>query len=136
MKRLKSHLDALAGRGKIDYWADTEIQPGLVWREEIEAALDRAAAGVLLMTPSFLESPFIRDVEIRRLLERAHADGCQVWSLIVRPSVYAGIDELATFQAFNSPSAPLSGMRTHKQDQVLSELALSLARIFPAQVEQ
>jgi hypothetical protein len=131
MKKLKVHLDGLAGRGKVDYWSDKQIATGHLWRSEIEAALERAAAGVLLVTPKFLESAFIRDVEIRRLLERASSEGCQIWALIVKPSVYAGIPELASFQAFNDPAAPLNGMTTYKQDKVLSEIVLALAKAFP-----
>jgi hypothetical protein len=133
MKKLKVHLDGLAGRGRIDYWCDKEIATGHSWRYEIQAALERAAVGVLLITPKFLESPFIRDVEIRRLLERASSDGCEIWALIVKPSVYTEVPELASFQAFNEPSAPLSGMTTHKQDKVLSEIVLTLAKAFPTQ---
>jgi GTPase SAR1 family protein len=133
MMKLKVHLDGLAGRGKIAYWSDKNIATGHRWRSEVEAALDRAAAGVLLVTPKFLESSFIRDVEIKRLLERAGTDGCQIWALIVKPSVYAGIPELASFQAFNKPSAPLSGMTTHKQDKIFSEIALALAKAISAQ---
>ena len=131
LNKLRTQLEGLAGRGKIDYWSDKDIAPSQQWRREIEAALDRAAVGVLLVTPKFLESVFIRDVEVRRLLERATSDGCQIQSLIVKPSVFTAIQELSVFQAVNDPSAPLSTMPSHKQDKILSKLALDLAKAFP-----
>jgi hypothetical protein len=131
LNKLKAHLEALAMRGKVTYWVDTDIRPAGVWRDEIEVALDRAAAGVLMVTPAFLQSPFIREVELRRLLERASVDGCQIWPLIVKHSVYTGIEELARLQSFNAPSTPLNAMRAPKQDEVLSRLALALAKQFP-----
>ena len=132
LKKLEPHLSALADRGHIDYWADTRIRPSVRWRDEVEAALNRAAAAILLVTPSFLASEFIKDVELAKLLSRADSDGCQVWSLIVRPSVFSGVPELARFQTFNSPTTPVSKLRLHQQDELFSRLALALAELFPA----
>jgi hypothetical protein len=41
-------------------WIDQQIPPGEHWRAEIEQALGRSRFGLLLLSPGFLASEFIR----------------------------------------------------------------------------
>lgn len=45
-------------------WQDIEILPGLEWKAEIGDALKKCDIGLLLITPSFLSSSFIREYEL------------------------------------------------------------------------
>jgi TIR domain len=49
---------------KFTLWQDIEILPGQDWRGGIEKALRECDLGLLLITPSFLSSRFVRDVEL------------------------------------------------------------------------
>lgn len=51
-------------------WRDTAILVGEAWKAEIDDALAQCHLGLLLISPSFLASPWVRD-EVRRLLERS-----------------------------------------------------------------
>lgn len=54
----------------LDPWWDRRLLVGQTWRSEIEAAIEVADFGLLLLSPSFLASPFIVGVELPGLLRR------------------------------------------------------------------
>lgn len=51
-------------------WTDHQILPGEHWRTEIDAALETAAFGLLLVSPAFLASGFITRNELPALLAK------------------------------------------------------------------
>ena len=52
LQRLQVHLKPFARRGDLVLWDDTKIDPGDRWRSAIRDAIERAAASVLLISPS------------------------------------------------------------------------------------
>jgi hypothetical protein len=60
--------EALQRSGILDIWSDGRIVPGQIWMDEIESALSRAKAAVLLVNADFLASDFIAQHEPPRLL--------------------------------------------------------------------
>ncbi|MCW2247729.1 hypothetical protein M2352_003363 [Azospirillum fermentarium] len=83
-----SHFSALRRAGIIDMWTDDRIAVGDYWRQEIEEAIERAAAAVFLITANFLASDFINDEEVPRLLERQRKNGLAVIPVIARPCAF------------------------------------------------
>lgn len=67
MRRLKQHLDASNTR-RFQVWSDRHILVGANWDDEIRAALARADAGLVLLSPAVLASAYVRRVELPRLL--------------------------------------------------------------------
>ena len=65
--RLHPHLKAAR---EYDYrlWRDTMILPGENWAEEISQALEACDFGLLLTSPAFFASDFIRDEELIRFV--------------------------------------------------------------------
>src|SRR4051812_16033184 len=68
------YLNPLKRSGKIAIWSDRAILVGNKWSEEIKAALDNCEIMLLLISPFFLASDYINDVEISRAMER-HKQG-------------------------------------------------------------
>jgi TIR domain-containing protein len=122
LKRLRVHLKPLESRYGVDVWADTDIKPGSKWRDEIERALATAKVAVLLISADFIASDFIEKSELPPLLRAAEAEGAVILPLILSPSMYSRIDELAQFQAINDPSMPLVELSKGQQEQVLVSL--------------
>src|SRR5262245_41912601 len=63
-------LQPVQDQGLVKVWSDREIDAGEDWRGAIRSALEDARIGILLVTPDFLSSSFIRDEELRRLLAK------------------------------------------------------------------
>jgi len=70
LDRLQRHLQA-AKHYHYDLWRDHLILPGENWREEIEKALDACDFGLLLTSPAFFASDFIREHELSRFVPDA-----------------------------------------------------------------
>jgi hypothetical protein len=123
--RLVSHLKALNVES-LDVWDDRRIGVGADWFREIQAAMDRAAVAVLLVSADFLTSGFIRDTEVPHLLNRRRADGLLVIPLFVRPCGWQAVDWLAAIQGRPKDGKPLSKCRRPQAEQFLTDLALEV----------
>ena len=123
LKRLQVHLKPLERAGSIEWWDDTKILPGMVWRDEIEKALAAAQIGVLLVSADFVASDFIAKNELPPLLAAAQDRGLTILSLIVGPSRFKRMPELSRFQAVNDPDRPFIGLSKAEQEADLLKLA-------------
>lgn len=73
MVRLKTHLSAIERGFGLAFWWDERIAPGNYWRDEIAAAIDEADVVILGVTPDFIASNYIYDVELPALRRRVRA---------------------------------------------------------------
>jgi tetratricopeptide (TPR) repeat protein len=144
LNRLLEYLQPLVIQNRISAWSDTEIEAGEQWDKSIKAQLQNANAAVLLISPAFLGSKYIRNSELPALLMNAMNKGTAVLPVILRHSPFSettfkypdpaqGPNELALsiFQSANPPDEPLNSMEEHDQDKVLLSVArriLALAR--------
>jgi hypothetical protein len=71
LKQLRPLLSGLEQEGIIEFWDDGKLAKGEQWRPQIEKVLSDCIGGVLLVSPDFLGSPFITDVELPALLSTA-----------------------------------------------------------------
>lgn len=96
----------------IEHWVDTRIRPGESWKQEIELALQRAKAAVILVSIEMMNSTFIRDVELPSLLKSTR--DLLVVPLFINavPTVVLERNGLLDFQGINAPDNPLDGWST------------------------
>jgi formylglycine-generating enzyme required for sulfatase activity len=130
LERLQTMLAPLQRQGALDVWADTRIQPGQLWKEEIQKALARAKVAVLLVSPDFLASEFIHKDELPPLLEASSKEGVTILWVPVRPSLYKATT-IAHFQAAHDPKTPLSMLPLAQQEAELVRIAEKLIAIRP-----
>jgi hypothetical protein len=121
-RQLVEHLQPLSKAGRLDVWVDKQVAPGSKWQSDIEAAIDRAGVAVLLVSRTFLASPFITTVELPRVLARAQAGDIRVLWVHVKPSTYLAVPELRELQAAIDPGTPLALMSAAKAEQALVEI--------------
>jgi hypothetical protein len=126
LDRLLVHLRPLERAGAIRAWADTTRAAGSDWRAEIAAAISAARVAVLLVSADFIASDFVTKGELPPLLDAVRGRGAVVIPVIVSPSRFEQIPELASLQSSNAPSRPLSALRKHEQERRLVELSIQI----------
>ena len=84
-KQLETHLSLLKDQGDIRGWHDRGIEAGTEWDGVIGQNLEEAGIILLLVSADFLASPYCKDVEIARAMERHEAGTARVIPVILRP---------------------------------------------------
>lgn len=116
LERLRPFLEDLRQDGSIDYFDDTQIASGTDWRRAVAEALDRATAAILLVSQSYLASPFIRGNELPPLLEAAEKRGCRILPVVISPCTFLENQSISRFQAVNDPERPLTRRGAHYRE--------------------
>jgi hypothetical protein len=126
LDRLLVHLSPLAETGQADVWADTRLQPGTVWLEEIRDALATTKVAILLVSPDFLASRFIANEELPPLLKAAEQEGVLILLVIVGQcrERFLRTPSLAQFQAINDPTQPLVKLKGEQRDYIWDRLTV------------
>jgi hypothetical protein len=109
----------------MEIWDDSKIRTGQNWRTEIEVALRKSDAAILLVGPGFLASDFINAVELPTLLSAARRKGLRIFPLVVGYCAYHR-SSLAEYQAFNDPGVPLEAQELPKQNKTLNDFSIAI----------
>ncbi|MCG8366680.1 MAG: toll/interleukin-1 receptor domain-containing protein [Pseudanabaenales cyanobacterium] len=144
LDRLLEHLGPFDSQQDLDIWSDQKIEMGSTWNRDIQTTLQNAKAAVLLVSPSFLNSAYIRNNELPILLQRAKEQGVLIVPIILRPCVLDRVIfkypdpqngphtlSLASFQGANSPNQPLNTLSEAQQDKLLVSVANRLLGLVP-----
>jgi hypothetical protein len=141
LEEFKPYLKSLSDRGILDFWSDHRITASERWHEEIQSAIESAAAAVLLVSQDLLASDYIRLHEIPPLLEARERDGVPVACLFLKPSLVghegmvfaAGTAgkavRLTDYQGLNSPEHPLSAMDENERARAYVAAAEWISRV-------
>lgn len=128
MEELKTMLGPVLNQGQVVLWDDTQIQPGAKWREEIQAGLDAARVGVLLVSDNFLSSSFITNEEVPQLLQAAEQDGATLFWICLSPCLWQH-SAVAAYQAANTPDKPLDQIPKSKRKAAWQAICLKLLQV-------
>jgi predicted acylesterase/phospholipase RssA len=99
-------------------WDDSQLRGGAAWRQEIERQLKSTKVALLLVTNSFLASDFIKDVELKAILDAARGDGLVVIWVLVRQCDWQS-SELEQINCANDTRRPLNSLTEADLDEVL-----------------
>jgi hypothetical protein len=113
-------LRPLEEQRQITAWHDRKLLPGQPWDGVIREELASSDIVLLLVGPDFIASPYCRDVEVRRAVERAETGDAVLIPIIVEPCDWLQ-ESFAAFQ-----SLPLDGSALSESPDV--EVALSDCR--------
>lgn len=128
LERLRVHFSSLKREGNVEFWADTQIEPGDRWKDEIKKALDGAAVAILLISADFLDSDFIIEHELPKLLAAEEKRGLTILPLHIAPSDYENTD-LTDIQGINNPTNPIAGMSWTQREIVYLKLVKKIRAI-------
>lgn len=84
-RALDSHLDLLEREGLVAPWFDGQIAPGTEWSDVIEQNLRAADIIVFLISPAFLGSKYIGEVEMRIALELHRTGAARLVPVLAAP---------------------------------------------------
>jgi hypothetical protein len=139
LERMKKHLAPLGFANIIEVATDQDLALGDDWHARIQADLQRAHAAVLLISPDFLASKYIRNNELPLLLRQAKEDGLKIIPVLLSPCLFVearikfpdpqhGPEEfsLASLQAAGSPENTLDEMSKAEQNRALLGVAQRL----------
>jgi hypothetical protein len=122
---LLAKLQPMTDRHGVRVWTDREIAPGDDWHLGIQNALDRAKVGVMLVSPKFLKSDYIKSDELPKMLLAAESEGLKIfWVPVMRTDKNA--NPIAKFQAAHEPDKPLAEL---SQGEVRRALANTVAKL-------
>jgi hypothetical protein len=129
VSRIQTHLNGLTHSSNVEVWADTKIEPGQKWREEIEEAIRQTRVAVVILTADFLASSFIRDAELPLLLETADAEGATILCIYGSDVHLSGAAErLLRYQFVNEPDKPLQSLSKPARESVYKKLAKAVEK--------
>lgn len=126
---LYKRLKPLIKNGTMKVWDDTRIEPGDKWLEDIQAALAAAKVAVLLVTPDFIDSHFITEVEFPLLLQAAEADGVTIFGIPISSSTY-GETPIVNYQAAYFPDKPLDKLERPERNEAFVIICEKLKEAF------
>ncbi len=86
---LKSHFKGLINNGTIKAWDGKGILPGQDWDQEIKNKLKEADVILFLLSSDFMNSDYIKDVEIKNAIERHKRGEVRIVPVIIRPCDFA-----------------------------------------------
>jgi hypothetical protein len=127
LKQLRTQLSGLEQEGVIEFWDDGMLVKGEMWKPHIEKVLAECVGGVLLVSPDFLGSAFITDVELPALLSVAARDKRKkiFWIHVRRcETTDAKLRSIMEYQSLlENPERPLSDYNDGDKIKALTKIA-------------
>lgn len=108
-------------------WSDEDIEAGQEWKEKIKEALASARIALLLVTPAFLASRFIRDEELPPLLAAAKRDQTRIFWIPGNHSAYRQT-AISDYQSVIPPEKPLMEFKGPKRKKIILDIAEQIKR--------
>jgi len=97
-KRFEIISKPLSDLEHVEFWSDKKLQAG-DWNAQLETAMKRAIAAVLLVSDNFLASDFIRTVELPYLLQAREKRGLMIFWAYLEPCDIKRFPSITRFQA-------------------------------------
>ena len=110
----------------LELWSDRQELVGDKWREQLDAAIARSDAALLLISPDFLASDFIMEHELPALIQH----GVPLVCVPVRPSIASTVKMLEEVEWAHDPARPLALERN--RDSAIVRTCRKLLELLPA----
>jgi TIR domain len=124
-EEFKIMLAPVVRTGRISVWNDTQIAPGAEWLEDIRNALRATKVALLLVSPYFLASEFITNLELPSLLQAAKEQGVTIFWVCLSSCLYQHTD-IVRYQAAHDIQRPLDRLNRPDRSAIISEICMKL----------
>ena len=127
---LLTMLAGLQQQDVIDVWQDRQIEEGDEWYQAIQNAINECDLAILLVSPHFIASRFIRDKELPHLLQRRRTQGLRVVPIIVRPCMWQSEPVLKDLQVLPKDGQAIVTFpeANGERNQVWTEIGLMIEK--------
>jgi hypothetical protein len=125
-RALDEHLSILENEGLVSFWSDQKLDPGSSWKGKIHSEFEGAELILLLVSASFLNSDYCRDVEAKRALVKHGLGEASVIPIILRPSSWQ-TSELSHLQALPSQAKPVTKWKN--RDEALQDITEGIRKL-------
>jgi TIR domain len=126
---VQGHLAPATTHGHFETWDDRRIDAGVDWKAEIDAALWKCVAFILLVSRYSLASRFILDEEVKAALEAHWTRGVQIYPIVVTACDIQAVPWLARMNLRPRDAKPLALYPPARRDEVMATLAAEIRRI-------
>jgi formylglycine-generating enzyme required for sulfatase activity len=130
LEQFWTHIRPLEEDYGLQRWDDSRMRPGDIWLKEIEQALKRAQVALLLVSPDFLASDFIRRKELPALFEAAEKNGLTILWLPIRPCSWKRHRQIEQYQSVGSLDPTLAEMDEVKRDREMVKITDHIHELF------
>lgn len=96
-------------------WDDTQISSGSNWRDEIQSAMNSAQISLLMISPDFMASDFVKDQRLALPQKLYQHDDCIVAPIILRPTPLWEKSVIGRLQALPQNGKPVSSWRNRDE---------------------
>lgn len=129
VEQLRKQLVSLEKKETIELWHDGKILPGQKWDETIKNRLDEAELVLLCVSVDFINSAYIEDTELKKVLQR-HRDGqAHLVPVILRHCDWAEYFEIGQFQALPNKARPVYSSHFPYVDEAFYEIQQGIRSI-------
>ena len=126
LDELLRQLSGLRRQGKIQPWNDLDILPGEEWDAKIKHELQTADIIILFLSPDFLSTDYIWDVEITAAMARHEQGSAVVIPVAVRPCDWSGLP-FSKLNALPSKAKPVTSYTN--RDEAWLEVVQGVKRV-------
>src|SRR6266487_2767471 len=124
--KLEEHLSNLKYRELITTWHIREIGAGEDWQQQVDIHLESAHIILLLISSSFMASPYYYSTEMTRAMERHQQGKARVIPVLLRPVLFTGAP-FAMLKVLPSNGKPVASWRN--RDSAFVDIALGIERV-------
>ncbi|WP_215610631.1 toll/interleukin-1 receptor domain-containing protein [Leptothoe spongobia] len=128
--KLIKMLAGLQQHKLVEAWEDRQIRPGDDWHQEIQKAMNECDLAILLISADFINSRFINEEEVPKLLARRQAEGMWVVPIIIRPCMWDSEPMFRGLQALPKDGKPVITFPNDngERDQAWTDIAKELEK--------
>ena len=128
LDRLVTMLEPLLRNYSFSVWSDIDIDVGEKWRQEIQNNLESCDIAIMLVSPDFLASKFIMEIELPYILKNVQNENTLILWIPIRHALFEE-SGLIEFQAVTNPNKPLASIKKSDADKVLTEVCRSISKL-------
>lgn len=111
-----------------EWWDDSRIGPGENWKDQIEAAIQRASVAVVFLSQDYLSSETATS-ELLHLGELAEAGRLRLFPILLQPCEWRQFQFLRKVQIWNS-ATPIGDVSEEAAGLELEKIAASIQELF------